>query len=410
MSKNEQDIKADIKTPIDRQEVPTAREPLLIRESSTHRTRLADLAIELTEKSTGLRRSLPPQIVHALAAVVRAMNCYYSNLIEGHDTHPIDIERALNEDYSQDPKKRDLQLEAKAHIEVQQWIDDDGLPGPATSQAAILELHRQFCERLPEDLLWVENPETGERLNVIPGELRQHDVVVGRHVAISPGALPRFMRRFEDGYARLGKVDRILAAATAHHRLLWMHPFLDGNGRVARLMSYALLREAMNTGGIWSVARGLARNESAYKAHLAACDEPRHGDLDGRGNLSEERLAEFAVFFLETCIDQIDFMEALVQPDRLRHRILMWAEEEIRVGTLPPRADAVLEAVLYRGALPRSEVIHVLGTGDRQARRISSALLDSGVLTAASTRAPLHLAFPAKLAARWLPGLFPDKP
>jgi len=409
MSDEEQDIKADIETPVDRGEIPTTMEPLLIRESSAHRSRLADLAVELTEKSTGLSRSLPPQIVRALATMVRSMNCYYSNLIEGHDTHPVDIERALNEDYSRDPKKRDLQLEAKAHIEVQQWIDEGGLPGLATSEASILAVHQRFCERLPDDLLWVENPDTGERIRVIPGRLRHRDVAVGRHIPVSPGALTRFMRRFEDGYARLGKVETIIAAATAHHRLLWMHPFLDGNGRVARLMSYAILREAMNTGGIWSVARGLARREQAYKTHLAACDEPRHGDYDGRGNLSESRLAEFAVFFLETCIDQINFMESLIQPERLRHRILIWAEEEIRLGNLPPRADAVLDAVLYRGELPRADALKVLGTGERQARRITSALLDAGVLTAASTRAPLHLAFPAKLAARWLPGLFPDQ-
>ena len=51
------------------------------------------------------------------------MNCYYSNLIEGHYTHPVDIERALKDEYSADPEKRDLQLEAKAHIKVQEWID-----------------------------------------------------------------------------------------------------------------------------------------------------------------------------------------------------------------------------------------------------------------------------------------------
>ena len=44
----------------------------------------------------------------ALASLVRSMNCYYSNLIEGHDTHPIDIERALNEDFSTDHGQRDL--------------------------------------------------------------------------------------------------------------------------------------------------------------------------------------------------------------------------------------------------------------------------------------------------------------
>lgn len=336
------------------------------------------------------------------------MNCYYSNLIEGHDTHPVDIERALNGDYSGDPKKRDLQLEAKAHIEVQQWIDAGGLPGPATSRASILGLHEAFCKRLPEDLLWVENPDSGERIEVIPGRLRHRDVAVGRHVPVSPGALPRFMQHFEEGYAQLGKVDKILAAAGAHHRLLWLHPFLDGNGRVARLMSYAILRESLNTGGIWSVARGLARNEQAYKGHLADCDEPRQGDLDGRGSLSERRLATFTTFFLETCIDQITFMETLIQPDRLRHRILIWTEEEIRADALPPHADAVLDAVLYRGELPRADVARLLGTSERQARRVTSALLEAGVLTASSTRAPLHLAFPARLASRWLPGLFPD--
>jgi Fic family protein len=174
-------------------------------------------------------------------------------------------------------------------------------------------------------------------------------------------------------------------------------------------MSYAILREAMNTGGLWSVARGLARRDQAYKAYLAACDEPRHGDYDGRGSLSEMRLAEFAVFFLETCIDQVDFMESLIQPERLRHRILIWTEEEMRLGTLPARADAVLDALLYRGELPRADVVKVLGTGERQARRITAALLDAGVLTSASSRAPLHLAFPARLAGRWLPGLFPDR-
>jgi Fic family protein len=337
------------------------------------------------------------------------MNGYYSNLIEGHDTHPIEIERALNNDYSGDTKKRELQLEAKAHIETQQWIDEGGLPKRPLSEAAILGLHRYFCERLPEELLWVENPDSGERIKVIPGQYRHRDVIVGRHVPISPGALPRFMTRFEEAYLHAGKVDMIIAAATAHHRLLWQHPFSDGNGRVARLMSHAILREALETGGAWSVARGLARNVNSYKAHLAACDEPRQGDTDGRGNLSETRLAMFSEFFLETCIDQVRFMEEIIQPERLRQRIKLWAEEATRLGELPPRSDSVLDALLYRGELPRAEIPALLGSGDRHARRITSSLAKAGVITSTSSRAPFHLAFPAKLAGRWMPGLFPEK-
>lgn len=409
MSEEIPDTKADIQA-ADRGEPVSMMEPLLVRESAPHREALADLSLELTALSTGLRRSLPDGVVKALSDLVRSMNCYYSNLIEGHDTHPVDIERALNEDYSKDPRKRDLQLEARAHITVQKWIDDEGLKNRVTRAASILEIHRRFCDLLPEDLLWVENPDTGERMRMIPGELRGRYVKVGRHIPVSPGALPRFMNRFEEAYANLGRVDGIIAAATAHHRLLWMHPFLDGNGRVARLMSYAMIRDALDTGGIWSIARGLARNERDYKAHLAACDLPRRNDLDGRGNLSEETLAEFAVFFLKTCIDQVKFMESLVQPDRLRDRILIWTEEEVRAGALPVKSGAVLEAVLYRGELPRNEVGGLIGAVDRHARRITSALLERGVLVSDGARAPLRLAFPAALAARWMPGLFPEKP
>jgi Fic family protein len=402
-------MEADIKSD-DRGELVSIMEPLLII-GDRHRGALIDLALDLTQKSAGFRRSLPASTLASLAGLVRAMNCYYSNLIEGHDTHPVDIERALRNDYSQDARKRDLQLEAKAHIAVQEWIDGGGLgAGRAIAADAIREIHRRFCELLPEDLLWAQDPASKERIRVVPGELRTRDVQVGAHVAVSPGALPRFLQRFEQVYGHLGKTESIISTAAAHHRLLWIHPFVDGNGRVARLMSHAMLLETLDTGAVWSVARGLARNVQEYKRLLANCDLPRRNDLDGRGTLSEEALAEWIRFFLTVCIDQVNFMESLVQPERLRTRILMWAEEEIRLGELPPKSTNILEAVLYRGELPRGDAYAVVGTGERQARRIVSALLDKGVLVSDSSRSPLRLTFPAALAARWMPGLFPEQP
>ena len=143
--------------------------------------------------------------------------------------------------------------------------------------------------------------------------------------------------------------------------------------------------------------------------HLAACDLPRRNDLDGRGNLSEETLTEFTTFFLTTCIDQVSFMENLMQPDQLRTRILLWAEEEIRLNKIPPKSGAILEAVLYRGEIPRAETPTIFAASERSASRFVSALIERGVLKSESTRAPLRLAFPAALAARWMPGLFPER-
>jgi Fic family protein len=409
VAKKKADIKSDIEAAKDRGEAVSLMEPMLIGESSPHRPGLTDLALELAQRSAGFKRSLPESLLTSLAGLVRSMNCYYSNLIEGHETHPIDIERALIGDYSKDPRKRDLQLEAKAHINVQQWIDDGALGGRAVATDSIREVHRRFCERLPDDLLWVEDPTTKERIRVIPGEWRHRDVAVGNHIPVSPPAVPRFLLRFEGVYGRLGKTETILATAAAHHRLAWIHPFLDGNGRVARLMSHATLLDALDTGAVWSVARGLARNVDAYKAHLAACDQTRRNDLDGRGHLSEENLAEFTRFFLTICLDQVAFMEGLMQPQQLRARILLWTEEEIRLDRLPPKSGAILEAVLYRGELPRADTAALVGTGERQARRVVSALTKRGVLLSDSSRAPLRLAFPATLASRWMPGLFPER-
>ena len=402
-------MKADT-IPEDRGEPLSLMEPLLIGEDSRHRGTLTDLALDLAQKSSGFRRSLPPSLQSSLADLVREMNCYYSNLIEGHNPHPIDIERALRNTYSDDKHQRDLQVEAKAHISVQKWIDDGGLKGGFALRAeGICEIHRRFCKLLPEDLLWVEDPETRERVCVVPGELRNRGVKVGLHVPVSPGALPRFLHHFEQVYGNIGKTESIISTAAAHHRLLWMHPFLDGNGRVARLMSHAMLLDNLDTGAVWSVARGLARKVQEYKALLANCDRTRRNDLDGRGNLSEEALAEFTRFFLAVCIDQVTFMESLVQPHHLRTRILLWVEEEIRLGKLPAKSGSILEAVLYRGELPRGDAGPVLGTGERQARRIVAALLGAGALASESPRAPIRLAFPAALASRWMPGLFPEK-
>jgi Fic family protein len=338
------------------------------------------------------------------------MNCYYSNLIEGHNTHPVEIERALKGEYSNDLEKRNLQLEAKAHIAVQKWIDDGNLRGQATTRHGICEMHRRFCTELPKELLWVEDPATHERLPVVPGEFRRNHVKVGRLVPVSPGAVPRFMERFESVYTGLNKVESVLAAAVAHHRLAWIHPFLDGNGRVARLMSHATLLETLDTGAIWSVARGLAKRVATYKELLANCDRTRRNDLDGRGNLSEEALVDFTRFFLETCIDQVDFMEKLVQPNEMHERIQLWVNDEARLQRINPKAGLLLDAILYRGEVPRGDVAQILSLSTRYSRDTVAELTQRGVIASETPYGPLHLVFTAKLAPRWMPGLFPDEP
>jgi len=403
-------------TPRDDREPVSSMEPVLPSAGGTHRRRLEDLAVDLTARAHGLAAQLHPNVRAEVGTRVRSMNCYYSNLIEGHNTHPIDIDRALRADYSADAAKRALQLEARAHIEVQTMLDGGpetapppGLEGPATSSAFIQALHREFCRRLPDNLLWVENPDTGDRTHVVPGELRPRHVKIGRHVPVSPGAVPRFLARFEAAYRapELGRIDRVVAVPAAHHRLLWIHPFLDGNGRVARLVSHAMLRETGVGTSLWSVSRGLARSVTDYKRALMAADEPRRNDVDGRGALSEVALTEFCEFFLRVCVDQVEFMASVLEPATLLGRIEAWLGDEIRAGTLHPRSSALIREAFQMGSIDRGRVPTITGLGERQARSVLSKLIERGVLSSASHRAPVRLLFPGALAERWFPNLYP---
>jgi Fic family protein len=258
-------------------------------------------------------------------------------------------------------------------------------------------------------MLGVTNPHTGQKLPVVPGEWRTHDVEVGRHLSPEHGDLPRFMARFDGAYQSppLSKLRQIQTVGAVHHRFLWIHPFLDGNGRVARLMSHALFKRLGIGTSLWSVARGLARQEARYKALLAQADAPREGDRDGRGSLTERGLIEFCKFFLDQSVDQIRFMSTLLDPATLLTRIEIHIEEEIRAKRLPRGSFAVLREAVLTGEVERSKIPSLTGYGERAARNVTAALVDRGMLTASSHRAPLRLAFPADVAERWFPNLYP---
>jgi Fic family protein len=251
---------------------------------------------------------------------------------------------------------------------------------------------------------------------VIPGQYRRHWTKVGRHEPPSPGSIHRFMARFEEVYSSITiPEEAILSAAAAHHRLLWIHPFADGNGRVARLMSDAMLSGMLHTHSIWSVSRGLSLSEDRYKQLLAACDLGRRNDLDGRGNLSEETLAEFTAFFLETCLEQVKFMRQRMRLNELQTHIDNWVETSAAFGErratdgkhmprLHPAAGRILNAVLDEGGLSVSEGRRLLGT-DVDADAVIRQLTEAGVLKRKGEG--LTFSLPANLAERFLPGLFP---
>lgn len=377
--------------------------------------KIADIVAEIAAASATLGRALHSTTAANLANLVRLMNCYYSNLIEGHDTRPREIERALAGDLDGNDQRRNLQREAVAHIRVQAEIDRRAAEGTlpeAASRDFIRWLHREFYAGAPDEMLCIGNGD--RKLMMVPGEWRsrpEHDNAVGRHLPPSSGRVADFMAYYEERYrlASLGTAARIIAIAPAHHRLNYIHPFPDGNGRVSRLMSHAMCLEAgIGAHGLWSISRGLARglvSRSDYKRMMDYADTPRQGERDGRGNLSERALEEFTLWFLEVCLDQITFMSGLFEIETLNRRLQTYVD---RSDNLKPQAGKLLTEALVRGQFERGEAGRITGLAERTARRVLNECVAAGLLASDTPKGPLSLRFPINALETLFPRLYPE--
>ncbi len=376
---------------------------------------IANAVAELAAATSALGKALHPRTAANLAALVRMMNAYYSNLIEGHNTRPRDIVRALAGEFDDDRERRNLQREAAAHVHVQAEVDrlalEGRLPEPASAEF-IRRLHREFYRDAPEEFLHLRGAERDFVMQ--PGEWRsqeKHDVAVGRHVPPASERVPDFMRYFEDRYrfAPLGKASRIVAMAAAHHRLNFIHPFPDGNGRVSRLMSHAMAHEAgIGASGLWSISRGLARgleSRAEYKRMMDLADTPRQGDLDGRGNLSQRALNEFILWFLKVALDQVTFMSGLFDLAGLTQRLRQIVE---RHPSLKPETARLLEEALLRGEFERGDASRITQLPERTARRVLNDTIALGLLASDTPKGPVSLRFPAGMLELLFPRLFPE--
>jgi Fic family protein len=396
-------------------ETPFRIEPALLEEASVAMT---DAVAELSAAAATLGKALHPRTAANLADLVRIMNTYYSNLIEGHRTRARDIQRALAGNFDKDQRRRHLQMEAAAHVRVQAEIDRlaaaGTLPEPA-SMEFIRWLHREFYKGAPDEMLHVTG--SGRGFLMEAGEWRskpEQDNAVGRHIPPSSDRVGDFMAYFERRYRfhGLGRAARILAIGAAHHRFNYIHPFPDGNGRVSRLMSHAMAHHA-GTGahGLWSISRGLSRGLSRgpggrdeYKTMMDAADVPRQGDLDGRGNLSLRALNDFVLWFLKVCVDQVTFMAELFDIATLARRLRTWVERDDR---LRPEAARLLEEALVRGEVERGEVGRIAGLPERTARRVLASAIEAGLLASDTEKGPVSLRFPDDALETLFPRLYP---
>jgi Fic family protein len=133
-------------------------------------------------------------------------------------------------------------------------------------------------------------------------------------------------------------------------------------------------------------------------------DAPRQGDLDGRGNLSQQALVAFTEWFLKVCLDQVTFMSGLFELDNLARRLRIYVD---RSDHLKPDAAKLLEEALIRGQFDRGEASRITGLPERTARRVLNDVVQEGLLASSSPKGPVSLRFPAAALDVLFPRLYP---
>ena len=362
-----------------------------------------DKLVELYMADAALNQTIPDSIRSSTEWLLRQVNCFYSNKIEGNPTHPKDLLKTQEANRSNDAGEiSEALLELLSHLEAQIKAKEASISlEDVSKESFIQELHKSFYKGIPEKFRIVKDKEgrevydeNGEPVLVIPGEYRTLEVKVGSHIPPNNDELSAYMRWLEQMFnpRQIHGTNRVVAAAALHHRLAWIHPFQDGNGRVIRLLTDCYMRCAGFGGyGLWSITRGFGRNTKAYYSALAEADKPRQGNMDGRGILSDAGLLHFTEYFIDTALDQVKYFTDLLEPRKLGIRIDYYFEMRAKGGLpgssgselplLKISARDIYRLLLEKGAMSRSAICQHLGKSEQTLRPVLKQMDVEGLIS-----------------------------
>ena len=243
-----------------------------------------------------------------------------------------------------------------------------------------------------------------------PGAIREANVSVGAHLAPDSRSLGKMLHYFDHRYAShiADSPESLIAACAAHHRFVWIHPFDDGNGRIARMATHLWFKRAGAEGaGLWTLSRGLARSLDEYRTRLSEADGKRLNDYDGCGRMSERNLKAFCAFMLATAKDPVEFMRSMLKIETLAPRLSAAIQQQEAFGVLPRKSSKLVHAVLCQGQLMRTDAASIMGVSPRTAQTTVGTLVARGYLKSPTERGKLSVGFPSEICAFAFPDLFP---
>jgi len=296
---------------------------------------LVDVLTELEHlRRLRLSGSTPAPVFFQLKAIFHMLESLGSARIEGNHTTLADyVESKLD---GQAPTDR---LREMANIEeAMNYIEEHFRPGEAVTGQFIRELHAMAVQELERE---------GD---ATPGAYRAKQVAIAQsgHLPPSPALVPQYMRELVDfiNEPHPAKYD-LIKVALAHHRFGWIHPFGNGNGRVVRLLTYALLiKYGFNVqvgGRVLNPTAVFCNDRDLYYAMLARADSGK-----------PEELESWCIYVLQGMLEELRKVDRLADGQYLNEKIIAPALDFGRARQLITAQESAILQIAARSGIAKS--------------------------------------------------------
>lgn len=373
---------------------------------------LLDKAQKLYTDSAKLSKFYNKHIITSLKSLFKISNVYYSNNLENHYIQPNYIYQAMHGHFSDNQKIKNLQFLSVASLHVQDYlIKNIYFYENPYSQDLITNIHERFYfDHNMDNFLRISNK--GNSFVMQPGILREMNVISRKHEAPNFSLLNTLLHHFETSYEKslhVDKVAKIIYALCSYHRLVWIHPFLFANERIARFhLDFLFNFFGVSGYGLWGMSRGMKKNRLNYKNALLDADEESKSINEGQ--LSNEGLKKYLHFMLDIANAQIEFSLKNFEkiPQRLQNYVKLSQSGFFDEEPLPKKSEMLLEKLLIYGEFPRGEVKSLIQKQDRTTTYFIKKLIELGFIYSDTPRGNLKLNFNLNLASKLFPELLPE--
>lgn len=315
-------------------------------------------------KFRGLGGSTPPWIFYDLKEVIHLVESFSSAKIEGNKTTLFQAATSKVAQKSDNEALLEIENIRRAIVFIEEHLSKNG----EINTTFIREIHKITTEGLTHN-----NGNTPGKFREIPVSISKTSVKTAEPFEVLPQIddLVKFLNSdYGDRYT-------IIKIAITHHRFTVIHPFLDGNGRTARLLTYAmLLKEGFVGGGDFGVLNPMS---------IFGADRQLYFDkLSQADTQTDEGIEEWCLFVASGIKKEIEKILKLLNKEYTVNNFILPAIKEcVESQFINTEEEEILKIAIKKDVFQRSDISHIFGASNsaktRASRRIAS-MVEKGLI------------------------------